>query len=698
MWVIGLGFCLIGSGINTLYTFRMPSVTLSQSAVQFLAYPVGKFWAFAVPDWGLTIFGKRHSLNPGPFNHKENILVYILANLSFLTRLSADVLTEQRVFYGLHLGWGFEILITLATILYGFSLAGLGRSIVVEPKSLVWPGVLGDTALNSTLHNSGKEDENESKWNGARYKFFLIVFCASSVWYWFPDFIFPALGYFTWICWIAPKNPVVNQIFGMKSGIGLLPFTLDWSQIAYIGSPLVVPTWAILNILASLVFWIYIITPALYYSNVWSTAYFPIQSNSIFDNQGHEYNVSKVINKLDGFTINIEKYHEYSHIYLPVVYALNTFGLCFACIPSLFVWLLLEKREEMKAVFKTSTIAKFLGKCTTEVENPQALYKPVPMWWYFVTTLLAIGVGIFACEFYPVQLHWYGVLLALVVSAAFFIPLAWVYATTNMKVQIDVFCRIIAGYIWEGKVLANIWFFDLGYISGIKGLSFAQDLKLGIYCDIPPRQLFAVQIVGIVVGTVGQVSVLNWALGNIPNICTKKAENGFTCPFSRTHFNTSMVWGAIDPRRFFAPGALYRQLLWFFLVGAILPVIVFVVKRRFFPKTPWLRKVHVPLFLGGLNYIPPASGTNYGSWAIVGLIFGLWIKRHSKGWWHRYNFVLSSAMDCSVAIAGIVIFFTVFYTGASGNFNWWGTRVHQDTYDWDGCTYRVLDAGAKLGE
>lgn len=62
--------------------------------------------------------------------------------------------------------------------------------------------------------------------------------------------------------------------------------------------------------------------------------------------------------------------------------------------------------------------------------------------------------------------------------------LAWVYATTNVKIQIDVFCRIVAGYIWEGKVLANIWFFDLGYISGIKGLAFAQDLKLGIYCNV----------------------------------------------------------------------------------------------------------------------------------------------------------------------------------------------------------------------
>lgn len=174
---------------------------------------------------------------------------------------------------------------------------------------------------------------NRSQWKASRYKFFLIVATISFVWYWFPDFIFPALGYFTWICWIAPKNAVVNQVFGMNSGIGLLPFTLDCelirktliptgsncscflgSQIAYIGSPLVVPTWAILNISASLVFWIYIISPALYYSNTWQAAYFPIQSSSVFDNTGAEYNVSKVVNKADGFTLDFEKYQKYSDV------------------------------------------------------------------------------------------------------------------------------------------------------------------------------------------------------------------------------------------------------------------------------------------------------------------------------------------------------------------------------------------------
>lgn len=239
-----------------------------------------------------------------------------MANLSFLTRLSADVLTEQRVFYGLDLGWGFEIIMTLATLLFGFALAGINYALVVEPSSLVWPGVLGNTALNAALHVKRKDDESQtsSRWTMSRYRFFLMAFAASFCWYWLPDLIFPALGYFTWVCWIAPNNAVVNQIFGMSSGIGLLPITFDWSQIAYVGSPLVVPTWAILNVLASLVVWIYIVSPALYYSNTWDSAYYPIQSNSIFDVMGNEFNVSRVINKLEGFSFNETAYREYSDV------------------------------------------------------------------------------------------------------------------------------------------------------------------------------------------------------------------------------------------------------------------------------------------------------------------------------------------------------------------------------------------------
>jgi hypothetical protein len=68
------------------------------------------------------------------------------------------------------------------------------------------------------------------------------------------------------------------------------------------------------NILASLVFWIYIVSPALYYTNTWYSAYLPIQSNSIFDNTGKIFNVSRVIDKKDGFTFLPEQLDEYSDV------------------------------------------------------------------------------------------------------------------------------------------------------------------------------------------------------------------------------------------------------------------------------------------------------------------------------------------------------------------------------------------------
>lgn len=102
---------------------------------------------------------------------------------------------------------------------------------------------------------------------------------------------------------------------------------------------------------------------------------------------------------------------------------------------------------------------------------------------------------------------------------------------------------------------------------------------------------------------------------------------------------------------------------------------VYALKRRF-PRS-FIRHAHVPLLLGGLNYLPPASGTNYGSWAIVGLVFGILIKQRYTDWWKRYTFVLSAALDSSIAIAAVVIFFAVFWTKASDNFSWWGTTVYK---------------------
>ncbi|RDW83805.1 uncharacterized protein DSM5745_04131 [Aspergillus mulundensis] len=620
-----------------------------------------------------------------------------MSNLSIYVRLGADVLTEQQKFYGYAAGFGFQFTITLATFLIGFCLTGVCRAIAVVPRELIWPGVLSVTTLVTTLHGIGQKDTQAryDTWKISRYAFFTLVFCVSFCWYWFPDFIFPALSNFNFACWIKPDSVVLNQLTGVTSGMGLIPITFDWSQVSYLGSPLLVPSWAILNIAGSLVFWIWIVAVACYYSNVWYTGYLPFQSSSVFDNTGSTYNASKIVNVASGYQLDVQKYQEYSPVYMPVTYALNMFGLSFATLTALLVWVAVEHRDVIQTGLRR--IPQLVMSSTTgwtQSTDRRTGTPDVPVWWYLVCSALALFLSIFAVEYWAVELRWYGVLLACAVALVFYTPLALIYATANLKINIDILCRIIAGLVFDGKVLANIWFFDIGYITTIKGLYFAQDMKLAYYCNIPQKSLFIVQLTGMLFGTLASLLTLNWSFANITDVCTTSAPNGFSCPYSRTHFNTSLIWGAIGPRRFFADN--YQALLYFPILGALLGVPIYIL-RRSLPSSSLLRKVHIPLFLGGLNYLPPATGLNYASWVLVGLFFGWYVKKRMSAWWGKYNFVLSAALDTSVSVAGVVIFFAVYFSGASRGFEWWGTEVYKDTCDYKGCAYLRVPEGGKFG-
>ena len=132
---------------------------------------------------------------------------------------------------------------------------------------MIWPQNLVLCTLLNTFH---AEDDDGQDGSMTRFRFFCAcatlrvaadrsvwVFGAAFVFYFLPDYLFTALSVFSWVCWIAPNNVVVNQLFGAVSGLGMSALTFDWGQIAYIGSPLVVPWWAQVNIFAGflLAYW-----------------------------------------------------------------------------------------------------------------------------------------------------------------------------------------------------------------------------------------------------------------------------------------------------------------------------------------------------------------------------------------------------------------------------------------------------------
>ncbi|KAJ9285646.1 hypothetical protein DTO027B5_6445 [Paecilomyces variotii] len=673
MWFIGIIFTIIGSGLNQFFNLRQPSVTISALVAQLLAYPVGCAWAKFMP---LGI------LNPNRnFNIKEHALVTIMANVSFGSAAATQVIEAMVKFYGLPSQGGFEILFVITTQLFGFGLAGVSYRWLVFPATMVWPQVLSNAALLTTLHS--RSNAVADGWKISRLRFFLYVFIGGSIWYFVPGFLFKGLSTFSFICWIVPNNVVVNQLFGQTTGLGMSLLTFDWAQVVYANqSPLLVPFWAGMNVMGGFAFFFWLICPILYYTNTWYSAYLPLMNSATFDNTGSTYNTSRIMNA-DG-TVNQQAYREYSPMFLPAAYAL-TYGLAFANLTGIFVYIGLYHGKGILSNWK-GTEKKDIHARLIEA------YKKVPWWWFAAITVLMFVLSIVTNEVWHTGLPVWAVFVSFVLPVIYFIPVGIIKGVTNISTnQLNLITEFIGGYALLGKPVANMAFKFYGYVAVSQGLEFVADMKLAHYLHIAPRAVFLAQGIATLVGAIVQTGVTVFMITRIKGICASKDNNGYSCPHGEVTYSSSLIWGALGPGRNFSPGQLYGKLLWFFLVGPLAVLATWLLSRRwkFFNYVSW------PVIFGAMGLVPPATGVNFSSWWVVNVLFNGLLKRRKPAWWTKYNYVLSAALDSGVAVSTIIIFFCIILPG--GTLTWWGNTVYSQTADGQGTPWKSLPARGYFG-
>lgn len=151
---------------------------------------------------------------------------------------ATDLLLSQELFYSQKFGFSYEVMLCISSQIMGLGLSGLFRKFLVQPPSMIWPGAVVNSALFNTLHKTYSQKDGKHM---SRQRFFVIASAVSFFWHWIPGYLFTALSWFNWVCWIAPNNVVVNTLFGYASGLGMGFFTFDWAMITYLGSPLILP-------------------------------------------------------------------------------------------------------------------------------------------------------------------------------------------------------------------------------------------------------------------------------------------------------------------------------------------------------------------------------------------------------------------------------------------------------------------------
>lgn len=120
MWVLGITSCICLMFFNTFFSYRTQPLSVAATFAQILALPLGRFMAAVLPTtyYTLPVLGSRFTLNPGPFNIKEHVLITIFANagVSFGggDAYSVGVINIIKAFYkkNIHFIAAFLIVIT----------------------------------------------------------------------------------------------------------------------------------------------------------------------------------------------------------------------------------------------------------------------------------------------------------------------------------------------------------------------------------------------------------------------------------------------------------------------------------------------------------------------------------------------------------------------------------------------------------
>ncbi|KAH7066492.1 OPT oligopeptide transporter [Paraphoma chrysanthemicola] len=701
-WIIGLLFVVFIAFINQLFSVRQPSITLRAEIVQLLSYPVGKAAERWLPDVGFTLFGVRHSLNPGPFNKKEHMLISIMASVGKTLPSSRYIIFTQWMdkYFGQHYAesFAYQILLALSNNLMGFGLAGLTRRFLVYPSFCLWPASLVTIALNSSLHNETNYPVMgpfAKVWNMSRYRFFMAAFAAMFVWFWFPDTIFGALSLFNWIAWIAPNNFTLTAITGINKGLGINPLpTFDWNVVTHFVQPLVVPFRVTFNtFMGAVLGGITII--GLYWTNSFNTAYLPINTNAMFNHQGGSYNVTRILDPRGW--LNETAYQAYSPVYLAAS-SITMYYYFFATYAATLSYALLYHRNDIALGYR-SLIRSFKKDQTVSEDfkdvhtKMMSNYKEVPEWWYLILNVVAIVFGVAAVAAWPTETSvgvvFFGIALALV----FVIPTGIIFATTGMEVEFNVLAEFIGG-AWEpGNALAMNFFKCFGYVTTAHALDFANDLKLAHYLKIPQRHTFAAQVVAVFVSAFVCTGVMNFQIQNISDLCETNQKDRFTCPGVNTYFTAAVLFGSLGARKVFGTGGIYTTLLSAFPIGFALPILFYFFQRKL-PRTHWVAKIHpVMLMSGGSNWSPYNLAYMWPA-VISGWFSMVFLRQRSLAFWAKYNYVTSAAFSAAIAIAAVIIFFSISYPGIE--INWWGNNPSSGC-EAKACTLLKLPKGEYFG-
>lgn len=116
-WVLGFASCCLLAFLNQFFGYRTNQLSIGTISAQIVVLPIGKLMAATLPTKPFKVpFTKwSFSLNPGPFNIKEHVLITIFATSGASGVYALHIVTSVKAFYKREIHFGAAFLLALTT-------------------------------------------------------------------------------------------------------------------------------------------------------------------------------------------------------------------------------------------------------------------------------------------------------------------------------------------------------------------------------------------------------------------------------------------------------------------------------------------------------------------------------------------------------------------------------------------------------
>ncbi|KAJ2957088.1 hypothetical protein NQZ79_g7145 [Umbelopsis isabellina] len=542
------------------------------------------------------------------------------------------------------------IFFMISAITLSYSFACIARNFLIYEPEFIFPQALMQTQLFRTLRKD-TFDKSAASW---QLKVFAIVAVSIYLWEFLPEFVFPMLSSLAVICWFAPHNATAKFVGSGLGGMGFLNFSLDWANLSNsTGSVYLMPWWTQVVYFTAFVVTMWIIVPIIHFKGLWNADIIPIFSQALWTVDGKAYNVTNIIS-VPSYTFNATAYEIQGPVRISPYYMLTIFA-SYASYISVFVYIVLFAGPKLVATFKQLLKRDSRASRSDRLSQIMSKYPEVPfLWWAvlfvlsFVTVLVTIIEGGFGVPIWTF-------IIAVLFGAISVVPMGYIFAVSNYQVQVGVFNELLFGYMAPGlHPTVSLFYRCLAAETWYRAQSILLDMKLGHYMMIPPRLVFFSQVFGTFLGSPVNYAVIRWVVATKRPYLdgTMTDPNGqYSGQQAKSYYTSSTQYGLIGPKILFADST-YTPLLYGFLVGAIVPVIMYALHRAF-PRAKF-ELWNATIFFGGMSNWFGNLSTGPLSSIIGGFFCQFYLFRYRHEIWRKYNYLVGSALDTGFNLAVLV--------------------------------------------